>query len=293
MNYSTATQKAIAHIETHIEDTITADDLSSATGYSKYHLLRIFKSETGKTVGEYVKHRRLAVASSLLIEGDESILTIAIAFGFQSQAAFTRAFKDVYHLPPAKYRKMLRLLDMNKEETGMDNQKEIHGWTLSGSNPELYQFGVDANHFHTGKQSGYLFGQKQAVPAQFGTVMQGFQSKFYKGKRVKMSCFIKTEAAHKCGAWMRVDNASGDVLQFDNMDPRPIEGDTDWNYYSIILDVAEESDAIYFGVLLQGSGKVWMDGFQFQEVSDNVENTNLLGVEALPERPDNLDFSHS
>lgn len=43
--------------------------------------------------------------------------------------------------------------------------------------------------------------------------------------------------------WMRVDNKFDDVLQFDNMNNRPITGTTNWNRYEIILDVPLQSAA--------------------------------------------------
>ena len=102
---------------------------------------------------------------------------------------------------------------------------------------------------------------------------------------------LKTEQVTKCGAWLRIDNVSGDTLQFDNMDSRSIHGTTDWNHYSIVLDVPEESASIHFGVLLVGKGKVWADGFRFEEVNEKVDSTNMLFQDNLPKQPINLDFS--
>ncbi|USK35849.1 hypothetical protein LIT25_11415 [Bacillus sp. F19] len=75
------------------------------------------------------------------------------------------------------------------------------------------------------------------------------------------------------------------------MDNRSIQGTTDWNHYSIVLDVPEESASIYFGVLLISKGKVWADGFSFEEVNEKVATTNMLSQEHLPKQPINLNFS--
>ncbi|MBX4384424.1 hypothetical protein K4G98_28085, partial [Mycobacterium tuberculosis] len=69
------------------------------------------------------------------------------------------------------------------------------------------------------------------------------------------------------------------------MDNRPITGTNEWNHYTIVLDVPEESMSIHFGVLLIGKGKVWMDGFQLVEVSEHVPTTNLSFQESLPKEP--------
>lgn len=289
--YSEITQKTISYIEDNLTEDMNLDIFPSVIGYSKYHLSRIFKKETGKSIVEYIRLRRLAMASTLLLQTDKSILSIGFFFRFQSQEAFSRAFKEVYGLPPGKYRKMMKVVRMIKEENDLNTQEQINGWNLSGSNPELYELMVDEEVFHTGTKSGLLYAKVEANEQQFGTMMQGFLADDYKGKRIKMSCFLKTEKVTKCSAWLRVDNASGDTIQFDNMDSRSIQGTTEWNHYSIVLDVPEESTSIHFGVLLIGNGKVWADSFRFEEVSEQIDTTNMLSQDYLPKQPSNLDFS--
>lgn len=289
--YSEITRKTVSYIESNLTENINLDSFTSVIGYSKFHLSRLFKKDTGKSIVEYIRLRRLALAATLLLETEESILTIGFLFHFQSQEAFSRAFKEVYSLPPGKYRQLMRAVRIIKEENDLNNQEQINGWNLSGSYTELYELTVDDKVFHTGTKSGLLFAKGEANEQQFGTMMQGFQAENYKNKRIKMSCFLKTEQVTKCGAWLRIDNVSGDTLQFDNMDSRSIHGTTDWNHYSIVLDVPEESASIHFGVLLVGKGKVWADGFRFEEVNEKVDSTNMLFQDNLPKQPINLDFS--
>lgn len=291
MYYSEITRKTVSYIESNLTEDINLDSFTSVIGYSKFHLSRLFKKDTGKSIVEYIRLRRLALAATLLLETEESILTIGFLFRFQSQEAFSRAFKEVYSLPPGKYRQLMRAVRIIKEENDLNNQEQINGWNLSGSYTELYELTVDDKVFHTGTKSGLLFAKGEANEQQFGTMMQGFQAENYKNKRIKMSCFLKTEQVTKCGAWLRIDNVSGDTLQFDNMDSRSIHGTTDWNHYSIVLDVPEESASIHFGVLLVGKGKVWADGFRFEEVNEKVDSTNMLSQDNLPKQPINLDFS--
>ncbi|MEK3953447.1 AraC family transcriptional regulator [Psychrobacillus sp. FSL K6-1464] len=291
MYYSEITRKTVSYIESNLTEDINLDSFTSVIGYSKFHLSRLFKKDTGKSIVEYIRLRRLALAATLLLETEESILTIGFLFRFQSQEAFSRAFKEVYSLPPGKYRQLMRAVRIIKEENDLNNQEQINGWNLSGSYTELYELTVDDKVFHTGTKSGLLFAKGEANEQQFGTMMQGFQAENYKNKRIKMSCFLKTDQVTKCGAWLRVDNVAGDTLQFDNMDSRSIHGTTDWNHYSIVLDVPEESASIHFGVLLVGKGKVWADGFRFEEVNEKVDSTNMLFQDNLPKQPINLDFS--
>lgn len=291
MQYSEVTQKTISYIEGNLTEEIQLDVFPAVIGYSKFHLLRIFKEETGKSIGEYIRLRRVAMAAILLLHSDETILTIAFLFHFQSQEAFTRAFKEVYAVPPGKYRKLMKIVRMMEEEKKMNTSEQIKGWSLSGSNPEMYRLTTDSTVCHTGTHSGLLYAKGDVNEQQFATMMQGFRAHEYKGERLKLSCFLKTEDASKCGAWLRIDNGNGDTVQFDNMDNRSIQGTTDWNHYSLVLDVPEDSASIHFGVLLIGKGKVWADGFRFEVVTEKVPTTNMLSEEHLPAQPTNLDFS--
>lgn len=288
--YSSVTQQTISYIEEQLTSELLLDDFTSVVGYSKFHLSRIFKAETGMTINEYIRVRRLATAAMYLLYSAEPILEIAFMLRFRSQEAFTRSFKEQYAMPPGKYRKMMQAL-CGTEDGKMEKQTEVKGWLLSGSHPHHYSFGVDEKVFHTGTKSGVLYSTENARLDGFGTMMQSFLADDFKGKRIKLSCYLKTEEVEKCGAWCRVDNAAGDTLQFDNMDNRSITGSTDWNYYSIVLDVPMDSASIHFGVLLVGSGKVWADGFKFEEVDEKVPTTNMMAIESLPMQPVNLTFN--
>ena len=287
--YSQLVQHIVDTLEENILSEWQLEQYAGKIGYSKFYLTRQFKKETGLSIGAYIRKRRLAVAAFLLLHSDETILDISFECQFQSQEAFTRAFKELYQMPPGKYRNLMRSINFKEEQEMTKN--EVKGWLLTGTNPSLYTIKADHEVFHTGSKSGYLGSTQPAEEGQFGTLMQVFSAKNWIGKRMKMSCFLKTKNAMKCGAWCRIDTKNGDLLQFDNMDNRSIHGTTDWNYYSIVLDVPEESAAIHFGVLLVGSGEVWIDGVSFEEVDSSVPSTNITGSATdLPLEPVNLGF---
>lgn len=106
-----------------------------------------------------------------------------------------------------------------------------------------------------------------------------------------MSSFIRTKDVETyAGMWMRVDDTTEDVVQFDNMSNRPIKGTTNWNRYSIVLDVPEKSAVISFGINLAGQGTVWSNRFTFEEVDENTPTTNLEIQGELQDEPVNLSF---
>lgn len=106
-----AIQETIEYIEKNYDQEIDIDKLASIAHLSKYYFQRLFFRLTNKTVGEYVKLRRLEKAAKLLKESDDRIIDIAIACGFSGHSAFTRAFKEVYQITPDEYRRQEICLD--------------------------------------------------------------------------------------------------------------------------------------------------------------------------------------
>ena len=101
-------QLVIDHIDESIvkqeDDALTLHALAQRFGFSEYHMTRKFKDLAGLTFREYLRLRRLAFALIDIRDSKLSILKIAIAYGFSSHEAFTRAFKAAYGITPAVYR---------------------------------------------------------------------------------------------------------------------------------------------------------------------------------------------
>lgn len=169
-------------------------------------------------------------------------------------------------------------------------REDIKGWFLAGSTPESYIIGVEKDSQRNGNV-GYLKSTQAKIKKDgFGTIMQQFTPKEYLGKKVRLSGYIKSSDIEKwAGMWMRVDGDNREVLSFDNMQSRPIKGSTDWSKYEIILDVPENSKLIAYGVLLSGTGHIWLDSFKF-EIIDNENQTTGTGRSIQLNKPTNTDF---
>lgn len=93
-------------IEDNLLKRFTVADVARAAGYSAYHYCRLFHSQTGDSVMGYARKRRLTVAAQALTNGAKTrLLDLALDCGFESQAAFTRAFKRHFGVPPGAVRK--------------------------------------------------------------------------------------------------------------------------------------------------------------------------------------------
>ena len=181
---------------------------------------------------------------------------------------------------------------LEKLQGGISRKREevpVKSWILAGDRPHDYEQGVDAEVMFNGKKSAYLR-SKGLEPEGFGTLMQTFQARAYLGKRLRYSASVKSEEVEKwAGLWMRIDGPQVGMLGFDNMQNRPIKGTADWQRYEIVLDVPQESTNIAFGILMEGSGQVWLSDIQFAEVSTEVPLTDLS--KSFPDQPENLDFA--
>ena len=69
--------------------------LSALSGLSSYHMMRLFKQETGYTVGNYITENRLIKARDLLSQGTCATQACYLC-GFQNYSTFLRAYKKRY-----------------------------------------------------------------------------------------------------------------------------------------------------------------------------------------------------
>ncbi|WP_431223070.1 helix-turn-helix domain-containing protein [Serratia sp. L9] len=92
-------------IETHLDQPLLLDNVAAKSGYSKWHLQRMFRSTTGHALGSYIRERRLSQAAQALRTTPRPILDIALQFHFDSQPSFSRAFKKQFGKTPAVYRR--------------------------------------------------------------------------------------------------------------------------------------------------------------------------------------------
>lgn len=92
-------------IEQNLDQPLTLDDIAARSGYSKWHLQRLFKQVTGHVLGTYARRRRLSAAARELRLTHTSVACIADKYQFDSQQTFTRCFKKQFGLPPAGYRR--------------------------------------------------------------------------------------------------------------------------------------------------------------------------------------------
>ena len=97
-------ETVIDYIEANLDGKLDLEMVAEAVHYSKYHLHHMFTSTVGMTIHDYVQRRQLTEAAKLLVFSDRPIIEVAFICGYESQQAFSSAFKSMYKIPPAEYR---------------------------------------------------------------------------------------------------------------------------------------------------------------------------------------------
>src|SRR5580698_1019480 len=96
----------LAHIGGHLFEPLSVTELAGVAGLSPWHFSRLFTARFGESVMGYVRMCRLQ-AAMLRLTGDAPppITTLAFDCGFESQEAFTRAFRRRFGVPPGQFKR--------------------------------------------------------------------------------------------------------------------------------------------------------------------------------------------
>jgi hypothetical protein len=82
----------------------------------------------------------------------------------------------------------------------------------------------------------------------------------------------------------------------DGKKDQSLKGTTDWEKYEIILDVPDNASNIAYGILLVGTGQIWVDNMNFEIVTPDIQTTGVemdsqsFTYTSHQTEPTNLDF---
>ncbi len=112
----------------------------------------------------------------------------------------------------------------------------------------------------------------------------------FEGKTITLKGYIKTENIDGySGLWMRIEGKGSQVLEFDNMQKRPIVGTTDWKEYTITLPYEHTAVAkVVVGGLVAGTGKLWMDNLRLLVDDKEIAEAPLYARKMAPAELDTM-----
>jgi len=94
---------ALSAIHDEVNAAWTVESLAGAAGMSRSAFAARFKELLGQTPLEYVTEWRMQKAMTLLAQRDKKLIDIARSVGYESDAAFSKAFKRVVGTNPGEY----------------------------------------------------------------------------------------------------------------------------------------------------------------------------------------------
>ena len=101
-SYSSDSQveQLLKYINRNLTEELSIDQLAERFFFSKYHMMRKFKNETGYTIHNYISSKRLLLARSLISQGTP-VMKAAEMSGFNDYTTFVRSYKKQFGKTPS------------------------------------------------------------------------------------------------------------------------------------------------------------------------------------------------
>ena len=104
MEWLSCIREAIGFMEDRLTDIRSPEEVARHVHVSCMYLQKGFQILTGYTLGEYMRNRRLYLAALELKSGRDSVLGIALRYGYENQAGFDKAFSRFHGATPREVR---------------------------------------------------------------------------------------------------------------------------------------------------------------------------------------------
>ncbi|NVN99488.1 MAG: AraC family transcriptional regulator [Geobacteraceae bacterium] len=101
--------RVLIHIYQNLDESLTINRLAAVACLSPFHFHRIFSAHVGETVTSHVRRLRLERAATRIAFTGVSIMDTALAVGYETPAAFARAFRERFGMSPSEFRSQQRI----------------------------------------------------------------------------------------------------------------------------------------------------------------------------------------
>ena len=105
-DYTECIDEVERYIREHIDEPLHREVLAAVAGFSVPHFHRIFTACVGESISSYVRRVRMQRAGRKLRMGAVDITEVALAAGYETHAAFGKAFKQQFGLSPSEFRQL-------------------------------------------------------------------------------------------------------------------------------------------------------------------------------------------
>jgi AraC family transcriptional regulator len=105
-NHSYCIDQVKFYIREHINEPLQREVLAEVAGFSVPHFHRIFTAQVGESAASFIRRLRMERAGRKLRMGAVDITEVALAAGYDTHAAFGKAFKQQFGLSPSEFREL-------------------------------------------------------------------------------------------------------------------------------------------------------------------------------------------
>ena len=105
--------KVILYIEQNYHYDLNLEQLSKIASFSAYHFHRIFQAIMAETLSEYIRRVRLQ-STTLKFKTNQRVTQIAQSSGYETNASFSKAFKNHFGISPKEFSKNAKVQEVNE-----------------------------------------------------------------------------------------------------------------------------------------------------------------------------------
>lgn len=196
-------------LEVNIHTQLSIGDFVEKSGYSKWHLQRIFKEVTGQKLASYCRQRRLTSSAVMLRLFDKQIESVGSEHGFSSHNVYHKTFKRHFNVTPAQYRDALHWsckglcppINLSSMEVPEGRPVELDGLQLYGK-MNHYAFTADTIGDFCWRQRNGFWQQMPGTHAEKTPILYGLINIIKGGPRAEdratlqyVTCLDKNDSA--------------------------------------------------------------------------------------------------
>jgi AraC family transcriptional regulator len=271
MDWLRRTNRVLDYIEDHLTDDIDYEEIGKISLCPSGLFQRVFSTLTGISLSEYIRRRKLSKAAMELAEGTESVLDVAIKYGYDSADAFTVAFKRVNGITPSQAREQgVELIHYPKLSFTMKIKGELKMKYKMIKKPTFTVVGVSIQTTHDENMKNH------SIP--------NFWTAFNAGKTGEKLCILAPDKPFLGVCYgEKPDGTFRYMIGVESLK-------TDKDLESLTIPAANWAVFESIGPMPEAIMKVWGEIFQDFLPSGNYDHADMPDFESYPEA--NPDSDH-
>ncbi len=176
-----------------------------------------------------------------------------------------------------KLRAYVLTAGLPRQPQNLDWSAGTQGWTFRGGPSQNFDWGIETNMVYQGKPCFFLK-TKEGASFGKGVLQQAFEAYEYRGKRLRLSGFLKTEQIESSPTWEPFKGGITLGLQIEGVNEmlrrvsareHPLQGTHDWTRHELEVDVPQTSISVGLGLVFTGRGQVWLSDVQLEVVDED------------------------